>query len=291
MGREDRNKVEIAFAKAPYFRRWAKDVNEAIEEGTGFTSTTSTTVTTTTFTTTTTTLPEYLTYENVYAWSQGGDALRKFDDFSASLLQTITGWPFLAVKYDLTFDNDGNLIFMDKDIPQAARYVGFSKTPNGFVTNMPPSDGQGICWKRDTNDLIVLGVPGVNSYQMSGFSNTIANQIVTANITVAGAPYSAAWDHIENNLVVIEPSAGDGIVSVLNGFSEVLVNRFTIGSAASAGIAVDQNGDLLVMIPATNSVYKLAGPISIITSPQFVPGKPTFAVGAPPNSYYITVGP
>jgi hypothetical protein len=56
MSQADRDKMENALGQPPYVRRWAKDVNEAIEEGTGW-STTTTTTTTTTSSTTTTTVP------------------------------------------------------------------------------------------------------------------------------------------------------------------------------------------------------------------------------------------
>jgi hypothetical protein len=57
MSQADRDKMENALGQPPYVRRWAKDVNEAIEEGTGWSTTTTTTVTTTTSTVTTTTVP------------------------------------------------------------------------------------------------------------------------------------------------------------------------------------------------------------------------------------------
>jgi hypothetical protein len=53
MSARDREKMEHALGQPPYVRRWAKDVNEAIEEGTGW----STTTTTAPPTTTTTTVP------------------------------------------------------------------------------------------------------------------------------------------------------------------------------------------------------------------------------------------
>jgi len=48
MGTIDRNQMETNLGVPPFMRRWAKDVNDAIEAGTGWVTTTTTTSTTTT---------------------------------------------------------------------------------------------------------------------------------------------------------------------------------------------------------------------------------------------------
>jgi len=50
MGARDREKMENALGQPPYVRRWAKDVNEAIEDDGGFVTTTTAPPTTTTTT-------------------------------------------------------------------------------------------------------------------------------------------------------------------------------------------------------------------------------------------------
>ncbi len=50
MGTRDRTKMENALGAPPYMRRWAKDVNDAIESDEGFVTTTTAAPTTTTTT-------------------------------------------------------------------------------------------------------------------------------------------------------------------------------------------------------------------------------------------------
>jgi len=224
-------------------------------------------------------------WDNTYGWRQG-DYLKIYDGFTSSLLDTIFPWPNDIQKGDMCFDNEGNIMFQDTIANQVDRYLGVVPSANGSVTNLA-ADIQGIAWKSDTDDLIVLAIPGQNGQLMNGFSDSIKDTITMSNVIQYGNAYSAAWDPIENNLVFAETvGPGRTWMTVLTGFSEVVSNRFDI-DITSGVIAIDGNGDFL--IEETGTVYKIPGPISSLSGSYLKASQSTQTIDAANTT--LTVGP